>query len=367
MALVPAGQAWTSYYSLGGQRIAIRVQSRQVGVAEGTYYPLSDQLGSTTVTLDASANRFGELRYKAWGQTRYTYGTTPTQRRYTGQLEAEASLYFYNARWYDSALGRFAQADTVIPAPGNPLAWDRYAYVFNNPVIYNDPTGHEACDEDGNCYGAKGWHRAANAPRLSTIGTWKMMIWVKFGVKMSDDGEKNWGTINLRSVYVSLQNINNAINNKLKNLIGGVSFWLNKQDATSGQYHGNTHLDGSGIEFFTIGDAALRQMNIYHEVGHLLDNVPKFKDVFTNAVESLDNPNWVASDGRINPKALKSITIASDPNYSNVEARQTFSNFGPSEQWADAFANYVAGNIKLVQPDSPGMNMYSFVTNTLDP
>ncbi|WP_343414166.1 hypothetical protein [Candidatus Amarolinea dominans] len=29
-------------------------------------------------------------------------------------------LYFYNARYYDPALGRFTQADTLIPNPGNP-------------------------------------------------------------------------------------------------------------------------------------------------------------------------------------------------------------------------------------------------------
>jgi hypothetical protein len=49
-------------------------------------------------------------------------------------------LYFYNARWYDPSLGRFIQADTVTP-PGV-LGMDRYAYVSNNPIRYNDPTGH---------------------------------------------------------------------------------------------------------------------------------------------------------------------------------------------------------------------------------
>ena len=51
-------------------------------------------------------------------------------------------LMYYNARWYDPTLGRFAQADTLIPGAGNPLAWDRYAYVNNNPVRHNDPSGH---------------------------------------------------------------------------------------------------------------------------------------------------------------------------------------------------------------------------------
>ncbi len=79
----------------------MRVKSNQDGIEDGLIYFLTDHLGSTAITLDAGANRVAELRYSAWGETRYAYRTTPTQRRYTGQLEAEAGLYFYNARWFD--------------------------------------------------------------------------------------------------------------------------------------------------------------------------------------------------------------------------------------------------------------------------
>jgi hypothetical protein len=51
-------------------------------------------------------------------------------------------LYFYNARWYDPSLGRFTQPDSLIPQPGSPLGWDRYSYVNDNPINYNDPSGH---------------------------------------------------------------------------------------------------------------------------------------------------------------------------------------------------------------------------------
>jgi len=61
---------------------------------------------------------------------------------------------YYNARWYDPALGRFTQADTIIPGAGNPMAWDRYAYVYNNPVSLSDPSGHMICDMNGNCGGS---------------------------------------------------------------------------------------------------------------------------------------------------------------------------------------------------------------------
>jgi len=59
------------------------------------------------------------------------------------------ALWPNGARWYDPALGRFIQADTIVPQPGNPLAWDRYAYGFNNPLYFIDPSGHKACSGDG--------------------------------------------------------------------------------------------------------------------------------------------------------------------------------------------------------------------------
>ena len=55
-------------------------------------------------------------------------------------------LMFYNARWYDPSLGRFAQADTIVPNGVQGL--DRYAYVNNSPVNYTDPTGHQSCGPD---------------------------------------------------------------------------------------------------------------------------------------------------------------------------------------------------------------------------
>jgi RHS repeat-associated protein len=82
---------------------------------------------------------------KPYGETRYTWGTTPTDRRFTGQRSEEASLgslYDYGARFYSPYLGRFLSADTMVPQAGNPQTLNRYSYVNNSPLKYVDPTGH---------------------------------------------------------------------------------------------------------------------------------------------------------------------------------------------------------------------------------
>jgi len=50
-------------------------------------------------------------------------------------------------------INRFLQPDTVIPAPSNPQSWNRYSYVTNRPINFNDPSGHRQCEDygDGIC------------------------------------------------------------------------------------------------------------------------------------------------------------------------------------------------------------------------
>ncbi len=134
-------------YDYAGEK---RIAMRENGVL---YWLLTDHLGSTAVVADAEGNKVGEVRYKAFGEDRYTFGTTPTTYRYTGQRqEAALGLYFYNARWYDPFLGRFVQVDTIVPEPGGPQGLNRYAYVRNSPLRFTDPSGHcipgKDCPED---------------------------------------------------------------------------------------------------------------------------------------------------------------------------------------------------------------------------
>jgi len=130
------GTTIRKYYTAGGQRIAMR--------EDGTlYWLLTDHLGSTAVTVDEDGTKVSEQRYKAFGETRHASGDSPTTFGYTGQRkEPGIGLYYYRARWYDPALGRFVQADSLVPGVGSPQALDRYAYGFGNPLKYTDPNGN---------------------------------------------------------------------------------------------------------------------------------------------------------------------------------------------------------------------------------
>jgi RHS repeat-associated protein len=160
---VPESKIITKYYFAGAQRVATPALAPGASVRTCTtpttcaapQYLLSDHLGSTslvvkdTITGVRENDVISELRYTAWGEVRYSNGTTPTDYTYTGQYSNvdDFGLMFYNARWYDPALGRFAQADTIVP--GGVQGLDRYAYVSNNPLRYIDPTGHMMTEDEG--------------------------------------------------------------------------------------------------------------------------------------------------------------------------------------------------------------------------
>jgi len=108
------------YYYAGSVRVAMR--------DNGTlYFLLSDHLGSMALTLLSNGTRDKELRYKSYGDTRYITSGQKTNYRFTGQRWDQGhGLYWYNSRWFDPLIGRFMQADSIVPQPGNPQALNRY-------------------------------------------------------------------------------------------------------------------------------------------------------------------------------------------------------------------------------------------------
>lgn len=72
----------------------------------------------------------------------------------------------YKARFYDPYINRFIQPDTIVPDPANPQSWNRYAYVRNSPINFNDPSGHSRDCGIGDTYCTAGEYTPASLLRL---------------------------------------------------------------------------------------------------------------------------------------------------------------------------------------------------------
>jgi RHS repeat-associated protein len=82
---------------------------------------------SETTRAATPPSLYARQRYYPYGQVRYQWGSLPTTYNFTGQrLDGDTGLLYYGARYYDPALMRFVQADTIVPQPGNPqsLNWN---------------------------------------------------------------------------------------------------------------------------------------------------------------------------------------------------------------------------------------------------
>ena len=117
-------------------------------------YLLKDHLGSIDVIMAADGIVRERLGFDAWGQRRLAATgavlgsvlpsfASRTTRGYTGhEMVDSMGIIHMNGRIYDPKLGRFLQADPILQFPGDTQSYNRYSYVLNNPLKYNDPSGH---------------------------------------------------------------------------------------------------------------------------------------------------------------------------------------------------------------------------------
>lgn len=113
-------------------------------------YLLHDHLGSVVRVLNSSGHILEGADFAAFGQRRgyvdpRDLAPTPqtTDRGYTGHEHVDSfDIVHMNGRLYDYTLGRFLQADPFVQAPNNSQNYNRYTYVLNNPLSYNDPSGY---------------------------------------------------------------------------------------------------------------------------------------------------------------------------------------------------------------------------------
>jgi RHS repeat-associated protein len=121
-------------------------------------YLTIDHLGSPRIITNEAGEVTKRQDYTAFGEETVTADrtsglkyTNPDELRqgYTGyQKDDESGLDFAQARYYNSAHGRFTSVDplTASAAIKNPQTFNRYTYALNSPYKFTDPLGLAAQD-----------------------------------------------------------------------------------------------------------------------------------------------------------------------------------------------------------------------------
>jgi RHS repeat-associated protein len=103
----------------------------------GNWNLLSNGLGSTLGLSDTGGNVQTQYTYEPFGKTTITGTPNANSIQFTGrELDADG-LYYYRARYYDPAIGRFLSEDPIRFDGGNNF----YVYAQNNPIELTDPFG----------------------------------------------------------------------------------------------------------------------------------------------------------------------------------------------------------------------------------
>ncbi len=124
------------YISLDGRLVA-----RRDGT--GTYWFHADHVGSPRLMTNQTGAKIASYAYAPFGETLSSSSTVDNSIGFDGQRsDSESGLVYMNARYYDPVLARFTSADTIVPDTVNPQAYNRYSFVYNNPVSNTDPSGH---------------------------------------------------------------------------------------------------------------------------------------------------------------------------------------------------------------------------------
>ena len=130
--------SFREFVFFNGQRIARRDNANNVS------YFFSDHLGSARVITDPTGAVVERSDLYPFGVERVPTSNT---YKFTGyERDSESGLDNASARYYNSLLGRFMTPDPMPGSVGNPQSWNRYAYVYNNPINATDPAG--LCSED---------------------------------------------------------------------------------------------------------------------------------------------------------------------------------------------------------------------------
>ncbi len=179
-------------------------------------------------------------------------------------------------------INRFIQSDTIIPNLANPQSLNRYSYVLNNPILFNDPTGHDAystCGGNTSCMSYVNQHTDLIDTNVYKANDLKKKIKKQFNWDIKGN---NWSLTEVQAIYQTGVDIENYVNGLTS---GNGNAWMLRNlgnttfvHASWGDAHARTLPNNLwGGSTISLGKTWLNNSiwkpneHIAHELGHVWD------------------------------------------------------------------------------------------------
>ncbi len=113
----------------------------------------ANALKSATMVTDQTGAVIEDQNFYPWGQKWYDVGSHTGYRFFAGMKQQDWKTGNDPAlhRDYNPGLGRWLTPDLLGGHLENPQTLNRYAYLGNNPLSYNDPSGMYTCRDSNDC------------------------------------------------------------------------------------------------------------------------------------------------------------------------------------------------------------------------
>jgi len=165
--ITPTSTQELHYINCGDGIGAIFVKDNMIG--EHLYYVHKDHLGTLLKLIDENGNVVANQNFDAWGRyrnpTTWDYANIPANppwlfRGFTGHEHLqEFSIINMNGRCYDPTIARMFNPDELVQRDEDTQGFNRYSYVWNNPLKYADPSGMGGTNGSS---GEDGWDNPNN-------------------------------------------------------------------------------------------------------------------------------------------------------------------------------------------------------------
>lgn len=110
---------------------------------------LYDGSGNVRHLTDEQGNVIANYNYDSFGNLLNNSTDSANSFTYNAQLfDKETGLFWLRSRYYDPEIGRFISKDIFPGFAQKPVSLNRYSYVYNNPINFDDPSGNWVVVDD---------------------------------------------------------------------------------------------------------------------------------------------------------------------------------------------------------------------------